>query len=282
MGKYDHILYRHEKLFQVFTKAQSVIPATGLAAMGVAIARDYAVTGRIDLLLGGTALALLGVGVADIALGKNVMARIFNKISSPFQKRKIEVSQGDVLTFLGVGSCAILGAGEAISYLSQHSHISLSDLFQSPSLPKIIANMGPYMVVSCFGVSAIANRLNRYISGDNIKNLSTACNMAGTALIYNFAQKAHLPAYEILAGLQGVTIWAGEMFWLCRQQPVFFMPTYDMDPEEELRMLTKVMEEDGGLDHYRKEYSDMLMNRGLFTSQDLEKMGFIQSKHDIS
>lgn len=282
MGKYDDILYRHEKLFQVFTKAQSVIPATGLAAMGVAIARDYAVTGRIDLLLGGTALALLGVGVADIALGKNVMARIFNKISSPFQKRKIEVSQGDVLTFLGVGSCAILGAGEAISYLSQHSHISLSDLFQSPSLPKIVANMGPYMAVSCFGVSAISNRLNRYISGDNIKNLSTACNMAGTALIYNFAQKAHLPAYEILAGFQGVTIWAGEMFWLCRQLPVFFMPTYDMDPEEELRMLTKVMEEDGGLDRYRKEYLDMLKGRRLFTPKDLEKMDFIPRKHDIS
>ncbi len=210
MGKFDDILYPKRRLFDFFNKASSYVPSTGLIAMGTAIAHDYGVTGRLDLLVGGSMLALLGAGIADITNGNNFMARTFNKIVSPLKKKEV-LSQGEILTYLGIGSCAVLGGGEAITYAFGQDVHSLQHFLHSSSLPKIVANLAPYMAVSLLEVPSIFKAVNKKISGDQILNFKFAANLVGGGLIINFAQKANLPIYETLGMLQIATTLGGRL-----------------------------------------------------------------------
>ncbi|MCD8566695.1 MAG: hypothetical protein LRY36_02065 [Alphaproteobacteria bacterium] len=270
MGKFDDILYRDDRLFRFYQSATSYLSSLGLTAMGTAIARDYAPTGRLDFLIGGSAMALLGIGIADITHGKNYLSRLFNKVISPFKKREL-ISQGDILTSAAVGSCIALGGGEFISYLSSHQNFSLTEFVESASFPKIAANLLPFMALSLVDIPSVTKKLNQVISGDHITVAKLGCNLVGCSLIYHFATKAGLPSYQALASLQVSTVLGGALFYLQQNNLKYFMPTYGM-PEDERKALDARLAKDGAQEEFTEEYCKMLVERGLLTEIDVQKM----------
>lgn len=268
MGKFDHIIRKKEALFQGFAQASSYVPASGLAIMGVHIASGYAQTGRMDLLVGGSLLALLGVGIADITSGNNYLSKAFNWMAAPFNKQKDLISQVDVLTISGVGSCLVLGGGEIAAYLQAVADPSFIDFTKSASFPKVVANVLPFMAVSLAEMPAVAKDLKQYVPDAFLKVAKMSLNSVGCYFIYDFARKADLPITEVTALLQATTVGLGTLFQGYLTHSTFLEGLPDMTGEEKARFFSQLSKA-GQEEEFFAEYHQMLLDRGFITEEDL-------------
>ncbi|NBX65583.1 MAG: hypothetical protein EBQ96_01130 [Proteobacteria bacterium] len=262
-----------QRLFDTVGFIGKIASPAGLTQMGMQVAYGYVPTGRLDLLMGGSLLVLLGVAIADISFGKNHLSRIFSRALSVAARNPVQISQPTILAAAGIASCLVLAGGEIANYLSQ-TGVTLRELttstdswgkfVASASYPKIMANIAPFLAASAIDIPAVRNTMDRVLEPVNTSLIQNGLGVAGATMIGVFAQKAGLPAFEIAASLQAMgsisaTLASMYLFF----SPRFFLP-HTKSINEELIFLTRVAIA-GKQDVLERERDAMMNARGHMT-----------------
>lgn len=162
-------------------------PSVALVLAGLPIALDFGQTGRLDLLIGGIFVTLMGLVRADFISGRHLLARGVKR-AFPFS--------GDLhpklpLALIGLSTTFILFVGESVQLLGRHGPESMScpqgcaldAVAGDPSSLKILATALFFPLASAMNLPPVHDRLERSLSGVEIKRLQSFCSLIGAALI---------------------------------------------------------------------------------------------------
>ncbi len=257
--------------YNFFSAIPKITGPAGLLVMGGIVANDFSTTGRVDLLVGGSLMVLLGAGIVDINAGKNYLSRAFSKVASFVTQKSVTISQPFILAASGLASCIVLGGGEFANFL-RTSGVTISDLIQNKqalqdfmataSYPKIMANVVPFLAASMLDVPSVRAKLDRMIDPGVTQATQNILSAAGGMMISHFALRAGLPvvavgtAFQTFASMVGLGAVFHKTF-----APQFFMPDLGKTPDEE-RLTLERIEASGHAELFHQTYVSEMQQRG--------------------
>lgn len=270
-------VWRGQRAYDLIGAFGRYIGPVGITTMGTAVAYGYAETGRLDLLVGGSLLALLGAGIADISSGRNFLSRAFNKVTGNLLK----ITQPMVLAAAGIGASLILGGGEVMNYLDHHGltltqvwndRENWAQFWKSASYPKTVANLAWFLAASALDIPVVNRAARKILDPDNVINAQNALGFIGSYTIFEFATRAELPLYLATASLQMTTCLAAMAAWLHgKMNPAYFDDMHGLTAAEYSEKM-EGLEERGLYNLFREEQRKMLLARGHITPRQFEQM----------
>lgn len=162
-------------------------PSVALLLAGFPIALDYGWTGRIDLLMGGILVSLMGVALADLVAGTHFLARGFGCVFAFFGPLHPRLP----LALIGLATTFTLLAGELVVFARRYpldpssclDPCALETLSTDPSFLKILATAFLFPAASTMNLPIVHDRLSRSLSGLEIKCLQNMFGLGGAVLI---------------------------------------------------------------------------------------------------
>lgn len=170
--------------------AADFAPPLALFFAGIPIALDYGRTGRIDLLLGGVLVSMMGVALADHVAGRHLFSRLAERLL-PFVRT---VPDKLPLALIGLATTFTLFVGETLCFLTRHPAVFsqeitpylLRDMTMDPSFLKILATGFFFPAASLMNLPRLHARLEKELSGLEIKCIQNLCGLGGASLIGMF------------------------------------------------------------------------------------------------
>ncbi len=165
-------------------------PSIALILAGVPIALDYGRTGRVDLLLGGLLVSLMGLALADLVAGTHLLSRATVR-ATPFLRA---LHPRVPLALIGLATTFTLLIGEVFVFVQRHPLTPAgcldpcvwADVTADPSFLKILATAFLFPAASAMNLPGVHDRLARSLSVLEIKCLQNLCGLGGAALIGMF------------------------------------------------------------------------------------------------
>lgn len=162
-------------------------PSLALILAGIPIALDYGRTGRMDLLLGGVLVCLMGIALADLVSGAHFLARGAGRVLSFLSPVHPRIP----LALVGLATTFTLLAGELVVFLQRHpvdaasclDPCVLGAMSADPSFLKILATAFLFPAASTLNLPSVHDRLSRSLSPLEIKCLQNMFGLGGAALI---------------------------------------------------------------------------------------------------
>lgn len=170
-------------------------PAFGLFLTGFPIAFDYGRTGRIDLLLGGMLVSLLGIVIADHISGHDVFASLVRRGF----KGMASIEGRTLVALTGLATAFTLCLGEAAALVARHdigladclAPCVIGDVAQDPSALKIAATALLFPAASLMNFPAVHGRIAPRLSALHIKCLQNVLSGSGSIFIGLFGVFMH-------------------------------------------------------------------------------------------
>lgn len=163
-------------------------PSLALFLAGIPIALDYARTGRLDLLIGGCLVSMMGIALADHVAGHHVLARMAERLF-PFG---LKVPDKIPLALIGLATTVTLCAGETARFLTRHplteslDALPVREMTADPSFLKILATAFFFPAASLMNLPSVHRRLETSLSSLEIKCIQNLCGLGGASLIGMF------------------------------------------------------------------------------------------------
>lgn len=165
-------------------------PSIALFLAGIPIALDYGRTGRTDLLIGGLLVSLMGLSLADYVSGWNILSRTFSHLTPTANPIHHRVP----LAIIGLATTFTLLIGESFQFIARHPLTpalyqdpdTIRILTQDPSFLKILATAFFFPAASFINLPTVHHRLEKTLSGMEIKCIQNLCGLTGASLIGMF------------------------------------------------------------------------------------------------
>lgn len=182
-------------------------PSAGLFIAGFPIVFDYGRTERLDLLLGGVLVSLLGIVLADHVSGSHFSPALLRRALGG----RIRVYDKFPLVAVGLATAFTLCTGEAMQWMARHGAsleqcldpCTFEEMVYDPSALKIVATAFLFPAASLINIPGVHARLERLLTSLHIKCLQNILSGGGSVLIGAFGLFVHAfsaIAFGVLCG----------------------------------------------------------------------------------